>query len=572
MIQSQVTQNVYSIAAKQQPSLSIPDSVLIFSQAENQLLQSFCSLITPTEGMDPTSIEFKQIALLQSGKLSHFLSALIHSESASVPLIERLTEVQQKSKQIFYNYHQFICHLTNKNFAQIPLCLETAELLHKGLSLECQRYLSEKIQKALYSLDEDDLCRYALLAFQRLLVLPHQGPQCIFDRHILNAFKRLQETFPSMARELSARLQEELHADQGLKAELVCGRIAGSWHAHLLSILPENHLSLLRAALLSKLQRLLEMPHQTIVEWTPYQKLITLLQSLPGESREVFNNRLVRLGRKAFSTFEENIKAMSTDLSFFLEHQKNKFRREYIYRCAAFLCFFGSTDKKERLDKLVDQGFLLVQKSLIGNDINKAQSLVEWISPIMDLAANPSTKSHFQHVKKVLIQLPHLSEKQKIYQVIAPCALVSYFDMVKEEVEGELQRYPILSAENLGAIRESLSLHLQYYQLPYPVDILMSSLLAEKPSAFSWLRRSVCEKQEPYLLYGLLVLAKVLQMKHQWQERLAHKQPLPMVMPESIAEELIHFSQTLKHALQLGQGQLSRKIEESIHQIGEYFI
>jgi len=201
-----------------------------------------------------------------------------------------------------------------------------------------------------------------------------------------------------------------------------------------------------------------------------------------------------------------------------------------------------------------------------------AELLVDWISPMIELAANSKTKLQFQYIKKVLIQLPNLSEKQKNYQLIAPCALSAYFDNIKIVIENELQRYSITSSENLAAVRESLSLHLQYYQLPYPVDTLVSGVLEEKSSAFSWLKRSVCEKQEPYLLYGLLISAKVTQLKHQWQERFHHKQPLPMVMPQAIAEELVRFSQTLKHALKLGQGQLSRTIEECIDQIEQYFV
>lgn len=567
MNQSQVVRN-YSIAAKQQSLPVIEDHPLVLSQSEHQLLQSFMRLMTSTDEMGADSSE----------NLRRFLEGLIQSETISNPLLNRLVFLQKNAQNIFLQYHQFIDDLTHKNFSRICLNVKTVELLNVGLSLDCQRTLSDTLQKTLYGLDEDDVCRYALLAFQRLLVAPQQpGPQYTFDKNLLNAFERLQETFPSIARELFCRLQEELHTDRGIKTELVLGRVAGSWHAGLLALLPENHLSVLRMALISRLQRLLEMPrniipHETLqLEWVHYQKLIHIVQSLPGESRDTFNNLLVRLGRKAFSTFEESVKTMHADLNFFLQHQKNTFRREYLWRCACFISLFGSFEKKERLNKLIEQIFNRVQKSLMGNEFSKTMAFMDWANPLVDLISDREVKAQTEHLKRVCSQVSHLSEKQKMVQIIAPCALVAYFDSIRKTIENGLQRYPVLNAENLFAIRESLSLHLQYYQLPYPIDLLMSSMREDKASAFSWLRRSVCEKQEPYLLYGLLMLAKVCHMRHQWQERLRTIDPLPIVRPEAVAQELGEFGLVLKQALQLGQGQLPRKIQEVINDIEGYF-
>ena len=520
-----------------------------FVEREQGLMDILKELIVPQALMARSGVPFNQYWPMQSSKLSNFMELLATKENLSASFLFLMKELYDNAYLIAYHFHQLLDDLSDSRYASIELSMDVAKMLRRGLSVRCHEALVRALEQNIASCDEGDICRYALMAFLRCL--KGESKDDSEDQSVLNSFRQLQQTFPSLARKLSNRLQAYWSSNELHTEWLGYGPMGGSLQKTLVALLTENDRVALRQSLLSRLQRLLEMPQffENLAEmkahWKHYQVWVHFFNQITEMNQEGLENHLKKLSYRSIIGLQNPI--------FF----------DYTLRCALFIRLFGDKRQQVVLDqwllkKIVQLPMMLLEEQ---NTLKK-QCFLEKTEPLVSLVG---TSNQVQHINQVLRHWSAyhrgvISKEQMVKEVITPSLLQHACESIRACIQDGLNQYAVLSEEGVNNLRLVLRRQLAMHQLPLSAEYWLEWLPdVSKNKKMGWFRRFFCESSESYALYGLLMLSKL----HAYELYIHQGSHI-----KELVAALVIFSESLKHRLSLGRLAFPRMVHKTIRQCG----
>ncbi len=537
------------------------------------LVDSFQNLITPIAWIGAE--DFQDYWILQSGKLQDFRERVEAIAGVPEAALDRIAELHKEAHSLFHDYQQLLCDLEKKNYARMNLSLTTAQRFKRGLSLACAQALQEALEHRLLHCDPDDICRYACQSFLAVLRASEEGLASPSDRNLLTAFSDLQQTFPSMARDLSSKLQAYFHGDSETEEMLGYGLMGGSFQRALVQLLPENQLCLLRYAFGSRLQRLLDMtgPEREVdkieSQWQVFARWMCLFQDLPGESQEALREQQERLSQRALHRVERLLTLVEKDMMGFLQEQVQPHQRDYSRRCTLFVSLFGDEFQKSGLIKVMDALLGHFRQALASTDLDEETlTFLDNLGPVLVLGGQAQQRIQVRHLLYTWRQYrSHLISRQVfLNQALIPYTVRAHYHRLRTVILQGLEQHHPISKRDLNALEQHLSHH--SLKQGFGLDQVLAKLSNLSICKARWWRQIFCESQQAYVAYALLMLSKIDHEEQAWAQTLERKEVRHEALSEEIIKGLVHFSQTLTQQLGLGRRYFPRVVEEAIHEVG----